>query len=189
MIENRKTEEKLKELAEKIRSIPSGSPLAWSTKYESGYRHALNVAAVEVEEFIANEIVAKNAGEKKIDDSLPRQRLAKIAKIIFDVEERCLAADGDVQKTLDEMTQAEISEIYSLASITDSQFELEDEIDAQRSCFSCNEFRLCYMRHRVMDATQKFDFNIDGDNTPGKWIGIFDAVGRACLLYKYKKEI
>lgn len=69
--------------------------------------------------------------------------------------------------------------------------KLKDEESDQepRSCFSCKEFRLCYMRHRVMDATQRFDFNIDGDEAPGRWIEIFEAVGRACLLYQYEKKI
>lgn len=44
------------------------------------------------------------------------ERLARIAGIIEDVDNRCAAADGPVTPTLQEMTQAEISEIYELAS-------------------------------------------------------------------------
>lgn len=44
------------------------------------------------------------------------QRLKEIAAIIYAVDERCLAADGPVTKTLNEMTQQEISRIYKLAS-------------------------------------------------------------------------
>jgi len=45
-----------------------------------------------------------------------RDRLKRIAEIIEHVDNRCMAADGPVTKTLDEMTQQEISEIYSLAT-------------------------------------------------------------------------
>lgn len=44
------------------------------------------------------------------------KRLARIAAIIEQVDVRCMAADGPVTPTLKEMTQAEISEIYGLAS-------------------------------------------------------------------------
>ena len=44
-----------------------------------------------------------------------RSRLAKIASIIEFVDQRCMAVDGPVSKTLDEMEQKEISEIYRLA--------------------------------------------------------------------------
>jgi len=42
-------------------------------------------------------------------------RLRRIAEIIETVDGRCLAADGPVTATLNEMTQQEISEIYELA--------------------------------------------------------------------------
>jgi len=45
-----------------------------------------------------------------------RQRLERIAKIIYAVDERCLAADGPVTKTLQEMTVKEMIEIYKIAS-------------------------------------------------------------------------
>ena len=45
-----------------------------------------------------------------------RQKLDRIAEIIYNVDQRCLAADGPVTATLDEMRQDEISEIYKLAS-------------------------------------------------------------------------
>ena len=43
------------------------------------------------------------------------KRLAKIAEIIECVENRCMAADGPVTPTLDEMTPTEIRQIYQLA--------------------------------------------------------------------------
>lgn len=46
----------------------------------------------------------------------PKQRLAKIAQIIENVDNRCMLADGPVTPTLQEMTQKEISQIYKLAS-------------------------------------------------------------------------
>ena len=46
---------------------------------------------------------------------IDRDRLSRIAKIIEDVDDRCMAVDGPVTPTLDEMTQDEISRIYALA--------------------------------------------------------------------------
>lgn len=42
-------------------------------------------------------------------------RLDAIALIIEDVDNRCMAVDGPVTPTLQEMTQDEMSEIYKLA--------------------------------------------------------------------------
>lgn len=44
-----------------------------------------------------------------------RERLDQIAKIIEQVDNRCMAADGPVTQTLREMTQEEIKEIYDLS--------------------------------------------------------------------------
>jgi hypothetical protein len=44
-----------------------------------------------------------------------RARLRRIAQIIQEVDNRCLAADGPVTPTLQEMTQDELSRIYALA--------------------------------------------------------------------------
>lgn len=44
------------------------------------------------------------------------QRLSRIAGMIEVVDNRCMAADGPVTPTLQEMTQAEISMIYKLAA-------------------------------------------------------------------------
>lgn len=44
------------------------------------------------------------------------ERLAEIARIIERVDDRCLATDGPVTPTLQEMTQEEISRIYKLAN-------------------------------------------------------------------------
>jgi hypothetical protein len=43
--------------------------------------------------------------------------LSAIAKIIEDVDDRCLAADGPVSKTREEITDKEIKEIYRLAKL------------------------------------------------------------------------
>lgn len=43
-------------------------------------------------------------------------KLRRIAAIIEAVDNRCMAIDGAVTPTLQEMTQAEISEIYRLSS-------------------------------------------------------------------------
>lgn len=42
-------------------------------------------------------------------------RLTRIASIIERVDERCMAVDGPVTPTLQEMTQEEISAVYALA--------------------------------------------------------------------------
>lgn len=44
------------------------------------------------------------------------ERLKRIAEIIERVDNRCMAVDGPVTPTLQEMEQDEISEIYKLAS-------------------------------------------------------------------------
>jgi hypothetical protein len=49
-------------------------------------------------------------------DSERKRRLASIAEIIEDVDNRCMHADGPVTPTLQEMTQKEMSEIYHLAT-------------------------------------------------------------------------
>lgn len=50
-----------------------------------------------------------------------RAALDRIAAIIEAVDNRCMACDGPVTPTLQEMTQEEISEIYALASRTHAQ--------------------------------------------------------------------
>ncbi len=45
----------------------------------------------------------------------PKERLEHIVEIIESVDQRCMAADGPVTPTLNEMRQEEISEIYELA--------------------------------------------------------------------------
>lgn len=44
-----------------------------------------------------------------------KQRLEMIATVIELVENRCAVVDGPVSRTLEEMHQSEISEIYALA--------------------------------------------------------------------------
>lgn len=46
----------------------------------------------------------------------PMQRLAEIVIIIKNVDNRCMATDGPVTPTLEEMKQSEISKIYKLAT-------------------------------------------------------------------------
>lgn len=46
----------------------------------------------------------------------PTQRLRAIEEIIEDVDNRCMAVDGPVSKTREEITDAEIRQIYKLAS-------------------------------------------------------------------------
>jgi hypothetical protein len=53
--------------------------------------------------------------QKKIDKMTLEERLRRIAVIIEDVDNRCMAADGPVTPTMSEMDQTEMSEIYHLA--------------------------------------------------------------------------
>lgn len=53
-------------------------------------------------------------GTRKIGSN--RWRLDRIADIIEDVDLRCMATDGPVTKTRNEITDDEIREIYKLAS-------------------------------------------------------------------------
>jgi len=46
-----------------------------------------------------------------------RNRLRRIAEIIADVDRRCMAADGPVTPTLQEMTTEELRTIYRLAQV------------------------------------------------------------------------
>lgn len=56
-----------------------------------------------------------------------KERLNAIRQIIESVDERCLAADGPVTPTLQEMTQEELSLIFRLANRLDfgSEYTLE----------------------------------------------------------------
>ena len=49
------------------------------------------------------------------------ERLNRITRIIEQVDNRCMAVDGPVSSTLEEMTQEEISEIYRLSKGDDWQ--------------------------------------------------------------------
>lgn len=51
-----------------------------------------------------------------------KERLARIASIIESVDNRCMAADGPVTPTLQEMTQDEISRIYALSRGMDEEW-------------------------------------------------------------------
>jgi len=50
--------------------------------------------------------------------SRPQERLDSIVQIIEGVETRCMAVDGPVTATLQEMTERELREIYALAKGT-----------------------------------------------------------------------
>jgi len=56
------------------------------------------------------------------------ERLKRIAKIIENVDHRCMIADGPVISTMQEMTQSEMSEIYTLAT---GATELDTSITAK----------------------------------------------------------
>ena len=62
------------------------------------------------------------------------KRLKRIAEIIEKVDNRCMAVDGPVTPTLEEMTQKEISEIYKLAS---HQTESSGRDDTEPKCTGC----------------------------------------------------
>lgn len=54
-----------------------------------------------------------------------------------------------------------------------------------RSCYTCDNRTLCYLKRKVQDALNGNDMlNIDGVATPGTWIDIFIALGNACSKYE-----
>lgn len=55
--------------------------------------------------------------------------LARIAEIIEGVDQRCMACDGPVTPTLQEMRQSEISEIYKLAKRDASLSAAKTDLD------------------------------------------------------------
>ena len=63
-----------------------------------------------VKEYVKNSWPAKD----KIEMG-PEERLKRISQIIWNVANRCMVADSPVISALDEMTQAEISEIWELS--------------------------------------------------------------------------
>lgn len=71
----------------------------------------------EAAEVIANALNAARSPAQKGGETDPaaRARLADIARLIEDVDDRCLAADGPVTKTRHEMTDDEMREVYRLA--------------------------------------------------------------------------
>lgn len=69
------------------------------------------------------------------------ERLKRIAEIIEGVDHRCMAADGPVTPTLDEMTQKEISEIYKLAS--QQEDSLAEPCDCPVQGFTVTHLRDC----------------------------------------------
>ena len=62
------------------------------------------------------ERIAEKLQDQKEQLEDQQDELDKIAQIIWDVDGRCMSADGPVPSTMQEMTQDEMSEIYTLAS-------------------------------------------------------------------------
>jgi hypothetical protein len=58
----------------------------------------------------------------------------------------------------------------------------------KRSCWNCDEFVICYLRIGLQELTEKSVniINIEGDKAPGCYGELFDALGRACTLFKPK---
>ena len=52
----------------------------------------------------------------------------------------------------------------------------------ERACFNCDKQNVCYKYKGVYDATN-VHFNLDSNDAPGRWIDIFEAVAKACLLF------
>ncbi len=58
----------------------------------------------------------------------------------------------------------------------------------KRSCFSCKHRIVCIIFSIVCDNTAKVRMNIDGNDAPGKWNDIFDAIANCCLEYENNLE-
>jgi hypothetical protein len=59
--------------------------------------------------------IKKKKVDKSISNMSARDRLKEIKIIIEAVDNRCMSHDGPVGKTLDEMTQEEMSRIWKLS--------------------------------------------------------------------------
>ena len=54
------------------------------------------------------------------------ERLARIKEIIFGIENRCMAADGPVPLTSQEITEREVQKIYALTCGQDENWRPND---------------------------------------------------------------
>lgn len=59
--------------------------------------------------------------------------------------------------------------------------------EEQRSCFNCNNLSICFVYRDIMNSTKEIGVNIDGEEAPGKWTEVFNAMGNCCLKFK-KRE-
>lgn len=75
-----------------------------------------NILPKKLGEFIRDLWKNKKLNKALKDKMNNKERLDRIAEIIWDVDNRCLVADGLVTPTLEEMTPNEILEIYILAT-------------------------------------------------------------------------
>lgn len=97
------------------------------------------------------------------------ERLARIAGIIEDVDNRCAAADGPVTPTLQEMTQAEISEIYELAST--GPVGLTERMNADVGRQRREEVRKLKRRYQIVRSELKIQLKMWEDVKAGKRAG------------------
>ncbi len=63
--------------------------------------------------------------------------------------------------------------------------------DPQRTCYTCGNFSLCFIRRKMDELTLDCIHFFDVDNsgkTPGFWQDLFMTLASICTEYKFKKE-
>lgn len=59
----------------------------------------------------------------------------------------------------------------------------------ERTCYTCKDFRLCFLRRRVDEALIGAGIlNIDSNDAPKNYVDIFDTLAKMCLAYIFKKK-
>lgn len=56
---------------------------------------------------------------------------------------------------------------------------------ADRNCYNCEHYALCFLRHRVDGAISGTGMlNIDGDAAPRGFQAVFEALAMACMEFR-----
>ncbi len=63
--------------------------------------------------------------------------------------------------------------------------------EKERTCFNCTQFDMCFLRHRMNDATSGYKLNLDNANrdTPGTWMDLFKSLANCCRQYFELMEV
>ena len=94
----------------------------------------------------------------------------------FDIIEKC---EIIIENALGRATNV-VDEFWNYVAWT--------ETFRERSCYTCNNMKTCFIFKGVRDATNEGSMNIDGDELKGKIRDIFEAVGECCFTYVKSKD-